>query len=278
LRQTQSKDPEEFHPASTVSTLGRESLETCQLASWNMSIPSTEKIAADLRSVSKLFGAFHAVRNLTVALPAGSATVILGENGAGKSTLLRLLAGLTLPTQGTLAVLGGDPTQRRGRIAYMSHAPMLYDELSALENLTYFAALHTSPCGLCACSAGSPEMALRAVGLDPALSRPVGQYSQGMRQRASLARVLQTDPELLLLDEPFSNLDVASAHQMVALLADFLTWPHPNGPRTLVLTTHQAHLAAPLATQTLTMRQGTLATLTSRTIAPSLEPPQISSS
>ena len=89
-------------------------------------------------------------------------------------------------------------------------------------------------------------MALRAVGLDPNLNRPVGQYSQGMRQRTSLARVLQTDPELLLLDEPFSNLDVASAQHMVELLADFRTWPVAGGGnRTILLTTHQAHLAEP---------------------------------
>ena len=224
--------------------------------------PST-RAAVSLQSVSKIYGAFSAVRNLSLTLPAGSATVVLGENGAGKSTLLRLLAGLTEPTQGTLSVLGSTPDLLRGRIAYMSHAPMLYDELSALENLLYFASLHTQR-GVCACSAGSPEMALRAVGLDPALKRPVGQYSQGMRQRTSLARVLQTDPELLLLDEPFSNLDVGSAHQMVDLLADFLTWSHPGGARTIILTTHQAHLAAPLAHLTLTMRQGTLASLQPR--------------
>jgi ABC-type multidrug transport system ATPase subunit len=104
-------------------------------------------------------------------------------------------------------------------------------------------------------------MALRAVGLDPNLNRPVGQYSQGMRQRTSLARVLQTDPELLLLDEPFSNLDAAAAAHMVELLADFRTWPVQNkdgggGGRTILLTTHQAALAKPLADNILTMRNG----------------------
>ena len=225
--------------------------------------PPTTNAAVELKSVSKIFGTFSALRNVTLSLPAGTATVVLGENGAGKSTLLRLLAGLTAPTQGEVRVLGSIPELQRGRVAYMSHAPMLYDELSAMENLRYFASLHVQG-GMCACSAGSPEMALRAVGLDPALKRPVGQYSQGMRQRTSLARVLQTDPEFLLLDEPFSNLDVGSAHQMVSLLADFLTWPHPKGPRTIVLTTHQAHLAAPLADITLTMRSGLVAGLERR--------------
>lgn len=219
---------------------------------------TTPAAAAELHNVSKIFGTFAAVRNATLTLPAGTATVILGENGAGKSTVLRLLAGLTEPTQGTLKVLGDFPQLQRGRVAYMSHAPMLYDELTAMENLNYFAQLHMGP-GACACQ-GSPEMALRSVGLDPHLKRPVGQYSQGMRQRTSLARVLQTDPELLLLDEPFSNLDVASASAMVELLADFLTWPHhtPGARRTIVLTTHQHHLAEPLAHLTLTMRQGTI--------------------
>ena len=103
------------------------------------------------------------------------------------------------------------------------------------------------------------------MGLDPALTRPVGQYSQGMKQRAALARVLQTDPELLLLDEPFSNLDVDSAKHMVELLMEFRTWPVSGAAteqgargRTIILTTHQAHLAGPLAETTLTMRAGTI--------------------
>jgi heme ABC exporter ATP-binding subunit CcmA len=211
--------------------------------------------AAQLDSVSKIYGTFAALRNISTTFPSGTCTVILGENGAGKSTLLRVVAGLITPTRGSVTVFAqSSPHQQRHRMAYMSHSPMLYDELTAMENLNYFASLHRDDA--CAC-VGSPEMALRAVGLDPTLSRPVGQYSQGMRQRTSLARVLQTDPELLLLDEPFSNLDAASSQHMVELLADFRTWPVAGGgSRTILLTTHLAHLADPVADRTLTLRNG----------------------
>ena len=211
--------------------------------------------AVSLQSVSKIYGTFAALRNISTTFPSGTCTVILGENGAGKSTLLRVVAGLITPTRGSVTVFAqSTPHQQRHRMAYMSHSPMLYDELTAMENLNYFAALHRD--GGCAC-VGSPEMALRAVGLDPTLTRPVGQYSQGMRQRTSLARVLQTDPELLLLDEPFSNLDAASSQHMVELLADFRTWPVAGGgSRTILLTTHLAHLADPVADRTLTLRNG----------------------
>jgi ABC-type multidrug transport system ATPase subunit len=219
-----------------------------------MSTTAQTRTAAQLEGVSKIYGSFAALRNITTTIHAGTSTVILGENGAGKSTLLRVIAGLITPTRGTVTVFSERPHHQRSRMAYMSHAPMLYDELTAMENLRYFAGLHRNDG--CAC-VGSPEMALRAVGLDPNLSRPVGQYSQGMRQRTSLARVLQTDPELLLLDEPFSNLDAASSQHMVELLADFRTWPVPGGgTRTLLITTHQAHLAEPLADNILTMRNG----------------------
>ena len=136
-----------------------------------------ELAAAHLERVSKLYGSFAAVRNVTLTLARNTSTVILGENGAGKSTLLRLLAGLAAPTQGKLEVFGQQPQQLRGRIAYMSHAPMLYDELSAAENLDYFAALH-KVAGDCGCAA-SPEMALRAVALDPHLARAGGAVLAG---------------------------------------------------------------------------------------------------
>ncbi|HEY4381951.1 MAG TPA: ABC transporter ATP-binding protein [Acidobacteriaceae bacterium] len=232
--------------------------------------------AAGLESVSKLYGSFAALRKVSVDFPVGSSTVILGDNGAGKSTLLRMLAGLISPSRGTVQVFGQQPHIHRNRIAYMSHDSMLYDELSAIENLRYFAELQRVDHIACSCTA-SPEMALRAVGLDPALTRPVGQYSQGMRQRASLARVLQIDPELLLLDEPFSNLDVESARHMVELLLDFRTWPVESRPsptdsanschraRTIVLTTHQPKLAEPLAERILRMKAGAIVSITNTT-------------
>ena len=228
--------------------------------------------AASLFEVSKLYGSFAALRKVSVDFPVGSCTVILGDNGAGKSTLLRMIAGLISPSRGTVKVFGEEPRKERRRIAYMSHEAMLYDELSGMENLRYFGSLlaRDECAGNCTTSG---EMALRAVALDPALSRPVGQYSQGMRQRASLARVLQTDPELLLLDEPFSNLDVESARHMVELLVDFRTWPvvsnrngdaaSPHRARTIILTTHQPKLAEPLSETILRMRAGGILSVTS---------------
>jgi heme ABC exporter ATP-binding subunit CcmA len=202
---------------------------------------------AVLSSISKLYGRFAALRKVSYCFEAGRCYVLLGENGAGKSTLLRVLAGLLAPTLGTITILGTTPQQARDRIGYMSHAPMLYDELTALENLAYFAALYPGV------SVMTPEAALSAVNLDPALTRPVSQYSQGMRQRTSLARVLITQPQLLLLDEPFSNMDAASAQQMLVLLGAMR-----DQGRTIVLTTHQRDLAAPIADTLLTMHAGTL--------------------
>jgi ABC-type multidrug transport system ATPase subunit len=197
-------------------------------------------VLAQLDNVSRLFGRFPALRKISVSFNAGSCYVLLGENGAGKSTLLRVLAGLLEPTLGTARIFTDGIAEKivdqRARIGYMSHAPMLYDELSAVENLRYFAGLYRS----CACL--TPAEALASVGLDPALTRPVGQYSQGMRQRTSL---------------PFSNLDAGSAGKMVALLSGLRA-----AGRTIVLTTHQRTLAEPLADFLLTMEAGVLVSTT----------------
>jgi heme ABC exporter ATP-binding subunit CcmA len=203
-----------------------------------------------LNSVSRLYGTFAALRQVSINFEQGRCYVLLGENGAGKSTLLRTIAGLLRPTFGEVAVFGGQPHEHRDRIGYMGHAPMLYDELTGIENLRYFASLYRGRPGL------SPEEAMSTTGLDPALTRPISQYSQGMRQRASLARALLSQPELLLLDEPFSNLDAASGLQMLSLLAGL----RARG-RTIILTTHQRDLAAPLADAFVTMHAGSVAGL-----------------
>jgi heme ABC exporter ATP-binding subunit CcmA len=208
-------------------------------------------VIVQLQDVSRIFGRFPALRKVSISLTSGRCYVLLGENGAGKSTLLRILAGLLEPTLGTARIFTNGKAEKiagqRARIGYMSHAPMLYDELSAMENLRYFAGLYRT----CACL--TPTEALLAVGLDPELTRPVGQFSQGMRQRTSLARVLLPQPDLLLLDEPFSNMDAASAGKMVALLGGLRA-----ANRTVVLTTHQRSLAEPLADYLLTMEAGQL--------------------
>ena len=212
---------------------------------------SSSTITARLVQVSKLFGTFAALRQVSVDFEPGNCYVLVGENGAGKSTLLRILAGLLRPSFGKVKVFGGlEPHEARERIGYMSHAPMLYDELTAQENLRYFASLY--PGRECL----APDDALRQVGLDPDLQRKFGQYSQGMRQRTSLARVLLAQPELLLLDEPFSNMDVESVSQMVQLLAGFR-----RHNRTTVLTTHQRESAAPIADWVLALHAGRVASL-----------------
>jgi heme ABC exporter ATP-binding subunit CcmA len=200
---------------------------------------------AQLDSVSKLFGTFAALRQVSATFQSGRCYVITGENGAGKSTLLRIIAGLAQPTMGTVRVFGAkESEQARARIGYLRHASMLYDELSATENLSYFARLYPQQ------QTRTPQEALQLVGLDPALTRPVGHYSQGMRQRTSLARVLLSRPELLLLDEPFSNMDAASAQQMIALLKA------QRGTSTILLTTHQPELAREIADASVVMHAG----------------------
>lgn len=223
--------------------------------------------AITLDRVARLYGSFAALRDVSLDIPAGSTTLLLGENGAGKSTLLRLIAGLASPSYGTVKVFGEKPFDVRERIAYMSHSTMLYDDLTAQENLEYFASLYRGflnpkPYTL------DPRPALLSVGLDPTNPRRVGEYSQGMRQRAALARTLMTSPDLLLLDEPFSNLDVESVARMTTRLQTFLAEPGTGGiARTLVLTTHQRELATPLQPTAITLSAGRLLSSESKEVS-----------
>jgi len=198
-----------------------------------------------VENVIKQFGRFAALRGVSAEFDAGRFHAILGDNGAGKTTLLRALAGLARPTQGTISIFGKSPQAACRDIGYMAHPSLLYDEMSGMENLRYFARLYgISGDGRCA-------EAIRSVGLDPTLIRGVGQYSQGMRQRMSLARSVLHDPKVLLLDEPFSNVDVHSAREMVQLLKG-----RRDTGKTIFVVTHQAMLLEEIADEFIWMEAG----------------------
>jgi ABC-type multidrug transport system ATPase subunit len=204
-----------------------------------------------VRNVIKQFGRFAALRGVSAEFDPGRFHAILGDNGAGKTTLLRGLAGLAQPTQGTISIFGKSPRDACREIGYMAHPSLLYDEMSGMENLRYFARLYgIEDDERCA-------SVIRAVALDPELARPVGQYSQGMRQRMSLARALLNDPKILLLDEPFSNVDVRSAREMVGLLAKMR-----DAGKTIFVVTHQAALLEGAADEFVWMEAGKIVSRT----------------
>jgi ABC-type multidrug transport system ATPase subunit len=211
----------------------------------SVGIPSTPPVIV-LENLVKFFGRFAAIRGISATFAPGQLYVILGDNGAGKSTLLRIVTGLMEPSQGKVALLGaGKLRDVAHRVGYMGHAPLLYDELSGMENLRYFAGLYgLHDDGVC-------ERAMTVVGLDSALSRRVGQYSQGMRQRLSLARAVLHDPDLILLDEPFSNVDVHSTHDMAAVLGRVR-----DQGKTIFVVTHQAPLMEGIADEFVQMSAG----------------------
>jgi ABC-type multidrug transport system ATPase subunit len=133
----------------------------------------------------------------------------------------------------------------------MAHPSLLYDEMSGMENLLYFARLYD------VANKDRCAEVIRAVKLDPTITRPVGQYSQGMRQRMSLARALLNDPKILLLDEPFSNVDLRSAREMVSLLKGLR-----DAGKTIFVVTHQASLLEGAADEFIWMEAGQIVSRT----------------
>ena len=212
-------------------------------------------------SLVKQFGRFAALRGVSAEFAAGRLYTILGDNGAGKTTLLRALAGLLQPTRGSIQILGtSDLRAVCSQLGYMAHPSLLYDEMTGMENLRYFARLY----GITDVTSAGQRCgaAMTAVDLDPALSRPVAQYSQGMRQRLSLARALLNDPKILLLDEPFSNVDVRSTSAMVKLLSLMRT-----AGKTIFVVTHQVSLLDGAADEFVWMEAGQISRRT-----PELQP------
>jgi len=175
--------------------------------------------AVDIDSVSRSFGSVKAVDGLSFVLAPGEIVGFLGTNGAGKTTTIKMTLGLLAPTSGTVKVLGGDPSDPRVRahIGYMPEVATYYPYLDARELLSFYGGI----CGLDAKTVRRrTDELLDAVGLADAAKRPLKTYSKGMLQRAGIAQALLNDPDLLVLDEPFTGLDPLARIHFRELLLD----------------------------------------------------------
>jgi heme exporter protein A len=175
------------------------------------------------RGMARRFGEKRALARVDLDLGAGEFLLVTGPNGSGKTTLLRLLSGLIVPTAGDLQV-GVD----RSRIGFLGHEPLVYRELTALENLDLYGRLYRVPE-----RRERIGMLLERFGLWEARRTRAAALSRGMLQRLAICRTLLHEPELLLLDEPFSSLDADGAELLLDELA------RQDARRTVVLASHQ---------------------------------------
>jgi len=211
---------------------------------------SPAKGLLELRNASKYFGDLAALRSVSLRIEAGESVFIYGPNGAGKTTLLRILATLARPAEGQALFNGGEihssPARARARIGFVSHSTFLYGDLTTRENLRLAATLF----GL---SEAKERIAavLETFGMENRADEPVRRLSRGLQQRATLARALLHDPEFLLLDEPFTGLDAASAEKLESLLRRL-----PGEGKAVVFSTHSFEQGAALGRRLVAMEAG----------------------
>lgn len=208
--------------------------------------PSTPQPAIVLDNLTRYFGERPVLREISLELPAGQTLAVLGRNGAGKSTLLRILATLLRPHHGTATVLGKQLPREgwavRDRIGLLGHEPLLYRDLTGRENLAYHARLRNIP-------TQRVEETLDAVGMQQRADDPVRTLSRGMVQRLTVARAVLHRPQILLLDEPKSNLDPAATDLVEPLIGRSST-------ATRVLTSHDPQAALQEADLVLALQDG----------------------
>ena len=189
------------------------------------------------RDVERSYGSRRVLRDVSFDLARGGALVVTGPNGSGKTTLLRLLVGLAVPTRGTIEV-----ALDRARLGFVGHEPLLYRELTALENLDLFGRLYRVPE-----RRERIGMLLERFGLWDARGERVSAFSRGMTQRLALCRALLHEPELLVLDEPHSALDAQGAALLDQELEELV------GRSTIVVATHEPERLATRATAQLAL-------------------------
>lgn len=218
----------------------------------NSPSPDHSPCAIETIQLGRSFRSFHALRDVTFQVPRGECVAILGPNGAGKSTLLRVLSTLLRPTTGTATVAGwnvqSDPDEVRRTTGVATHQPMLHSDLTAEENLLFYADLF---------GVNSPQdrvsELLTLVELYPRRNDLVRTFSRGMQQRLTLARCLTHSPSVLLLDEPYTGLDQRAAE----ILNDILGRLRTQGCTT-VLTTHDLTWVSGILDQVIILNRGRL--------------------
>ncbi len=200
-------------------------------------IPPSNTPMVQITDLKKRFTLKPILRGITLEIHRGERIALLGANGTGKTTLLRVIAGLTRPDKGTVSICGlhstRDAQQARRLIGFVAHQPYLYEELTALENLLFFARMYTVEHG-----AERARILLQRVGLERRAQERVSTFSRGMVQRLAWARALLHAPQVLLLDEPDTGMDQQGHELIDTLLDEHTTW----GGCTL-FTTHQLERA-----------------------------------
>jgi heme ABC exporter ATP-binding subunit CcmA len=204
--------------------------------------------AIELQHVWKFYGDYPALRDYTLSVSERSCCALLGRNGAGKTTLLRILAGLTSFQRGEVRVFQSAPRspEARRRLGFLGHGIGVYEDLSARENLRFFA-------GVADVAQDVVESWLERVGLARVAAIPVRQFSRGMCQRLALARTFLHSPQVLVLDEPFTSLD----DRAIQMLGELLGEARSRGA-TIILSTHQLREALAIASHVALIENGRL--------------------
>jgi heme ABC exporter ATP-binding subunit CcmA len=199
----------------------------------------------------KFYGDYPALRDISLEAGEGACLALIGRNGAGKTTLLRTIAGFSHPGKGAVRIFGRSPreTDARRRMGFIGHGISVYDELSALENLTLFGKLY----GLDDPRHAAMEW-LERTGLERVKDGLVREFSRGMRQRLAVARAFLHDPSVLLLDEPFTALDDKAIAVLQRVMRDGLA-----AGKTIVMSTHQLREALELASHVALLVRGKVA-------------------